>query len=78
MSASSRVPWLTSRDDSGVASSSTMVPVPWPSTTVTFTGADRFTKKDSSASVTPSPSTLTATGCCVVPGGKVRPPLAAT
>ena len=59
----------------GRASSSLMVPSPWPSVIVALTGLLRFTKKLSVDSFTRSSVVRTVIVCVVVPAGKFSVPL---
>ncbi len=58
----------------GVVSSFRMVPVPWPSAIVAFTGLDKVRVKVSSASTAVSPLTGTGTVFVVSPAAKVSVP----
>ena len=64
-------------ESDGEASSSTIVPTPWPSAIVAPTGDVRFTRNCSSFSSSTSPLTAIEIGCVVVPAGNVRVPEAA-
>ena len=55
----------------GAASSSVIVPMPWPSRMVALVGLVRFTKKVSLISSSRSPWTWTVKVCVVTPGLKV-------
>ena len=62
----------------GAASSSTIVPWPWPSAMVALAAPDRFTRNVSLGSPRTSPKTGTETGRLVVPDGNVIVPAWAT
>jgi hypothetical protein len=58
-------------------SSSTMVPIPWPSPTIALTGSMRFTENVSAGSASRSPITGTLIVLLVSPAAKVTKPDAA-
>jgi hypothetical protein len=65
----------SSIDNAGAASSSTIVPMPCPSTIVAFVAADRFTAKVSFGSSSVSSLICTVTLLLTSDGANVRTPL---